>query len=130
MAWHGRLLFACFPLPAAAILTWVAVSFGGAAASVAPCLALVMYAAVGLYAVPLRSGLGGGGAGGVRMGCDVGHFSFLFFKRLKFRVEYSCANELGLLSRCTYSIHDEVKEETMPWSKEESDRISDREAPP
>ena len=37
----------------------------------APCLALVLYAAVALYAVPLRSGLGGGGAGGVRASCDV-----------------------------------------------------------
>eukprot|EP00903_Cladosiphon_okamuranus_P018928 g17409.t1 len=60
-----RLLFACFPLPAAAILTWAAVAFGGAVALAAPCLALVLYAAVALYAVPLRSGLGGGGAGGV-----------------------------------------------------------------
>lgn len=59
-----RLLFACFPLPAAAILTWAGVAIGGAAYA-APCLAVVMYAAVGLYAVPLRSGLGGGGAGGV-----------------------------------------------------------------
>ena len=31
----------------------------------APCLALTLCAAVGLYAVPLRSGLGGGGASGV-----------------------------------------------------------------
>ncbi|CAM9905642.1 unnamed protein product, partial [Ectocarpus sp. 4 AP-2014] len=59
-----RLLFSCFPLPAAAILTWAGVAFGGATYA-APCVALFMYAAVGLYAVPLRSGLGGGGAGGV-----------------------------------------------------------------
>eukprot|EP00752_Nemacystus_decipiens_P003365 g3112.t1 len=60
-----RLLFACFPLPAVAILTWAAVALGGATVLAAPCLALFMYAAVALYAVPLRSGLGGGGAGGV-----------------------------------------------------------------
>lgn len=61
-----RLLFACFPLPAIAILTWAGVALGGAAYA-APCVSLLMYAAVGLYAVPLRSALGGGGAGGVRM---------------------------------------------------------------
>ncbi|CAM9973927.1 unnamed protein product, partial [Scytosiphon promiscuus] len=59
-----RLLFACFPLPAAAILTWAAVALGGAEYA-APSFAVVMYGAVGLYAVPLRSGLGRGGAGGV-----------------------------------------------------------------
>lgn len=64
-----RLLFTCFPLPAATIITWTGVTMGGAPFA-APCFALAMYAAVGLYAVPLRSALGGGGAGGVSPAFD------------------------------------------------------------
>ena len=43
----------------------------------APCLALTLYAVVALYAVPLRSGLGGGGASGVS------EPTFLFFAGLR-----------------------------------------------
>lgn len=57
-----RLLFGCLPLPTAAILSWAAIAVAGPAYA-APSIGLALFAAVGLYAVPLPSALGGGGAG-------------------------------------------------------------------
>ncbi|CAN0019573.1 unnamed protein product [Discosporangium mesarthrocarpum] len=53
-----RLVFACFPLLASALLAWGGIAYGGATYA-SPCLMLALYSSVALYGVPLNSCIGG-----------------------------------------------------------------------